>query len=147
MSNAHDLHKGNFVKRKEKVFQKKTREDLPGGYIDNAQAFLAGTVATHTHASLARHVCYVFYQIDSIDPVAQYMGVIKYHTDSKTNLNKKVKFQPVSIFPRHSGSSRLPRRPRRRSCDISPMHPVLPVIPGVSIGPGVQPFHLHLFRG
>jgi hypothetical protein len=79
--------------------QKKTREDLPGGYVDNVQAFLAGTVATRTHAPLARHVCYVFYQIDGVDPVAQYMGVVKGHPNSKTNLNKKVKFLPHLFVP------------------------------------------------
>jgi hypothetical protein len=81
------------------ICQKKTRKDLPSGYVDNVQAFLAGTVATRTHAPLARHVCYVFYQIDSIDPVAQYMGVVKGHHKSKTNLTRKVKFRPPLFVP------------------------------------------------
>lgn len=81
------------------VRQKKTREESPGGFVDTVQAFSAGTVATSTHAPLARHVFYVFYRIDPVNTLAQYMGVVKDHRSSKTNLTLKVKRHVLASRP------------------------------------------------
>jgi hypothetical protein len=51
------------------LWQKKTRQEFPRGFADNVQTLLlAGTIATRTHAPLARHLLFcVFYRIERID--------------------------------------------------------------------------------
>ena len=53
---------------------------------------LADTVAIRTHASLARHGFYVFYRIESLDVLAQFVGVVKNHRWSRADITAKVKY-------------------------------------------------------
>ena len=73
--------------------QKKTRKDLPGGFVDNVRTLLlVGTIAIRTHAPLARHMFYVFFHVDWLDVLAHYVGDIKAHYSSRANQPEKVKF-------------------------------------------------------
>ena len=54
--------------------------------------YLAGTVAIRTHVSLARHDFCVFYRNEVIATLAQFVGVVKNHRRSRTDITAKVKF-------------------------------------------------------
>jgi len=56
-----------------------------------------------THAPLARLSSYVFYRIEIIDALAQYVGVVRIHRGSRAGITEKVK--PAVIHGR-------PIRPR-----------------------------------
>jgi len=56
--------------------------------------YLAGTVATRTHAPLARHVFYVFYHLERIETLAHCMGVVKNHRRSRPDPGQNVKSGP-----------------------------------------------------
>jgi hypothetical protein len=74
-------------------WQKKTRKDFPGGFVDNVRTLLlVGTIAIRTHAPLARHMFYVFFHVDWLDVLAHYVGDIKAHFGSRSNRPEKVKF-------------------------------------------------------
>jgi hypothetical protein len=50
------------------MWQKKTREVSPCGFVDNVQTlYLADTLAIRTHAPLARHIFCVFFHFDQVD--------------------------------------------------------------------------------
>ena len=71
---------------------KKNPQGKPGGFGDNVRTLLlAGTVAIRTHAPLARHNFYVFYRIELVDTLAQYMGVVRIHRCSRADITQKVK--------------------------------------------------------
>ena len=60
--------------------QKKTRQELPRGFVDNVRTLLlVGTIAIRTHAPLARHMFYVFFHVDRFDVLAHYVGDRKSH--------------------------------------------------------------------
>jgi hypothetical protein len=47
---------------------KKNPQGIPDGFADNVRTlYLVGTVATRTHAPLARHIIIVFYRVDIIE--------------------------------------------------------------------------------
>jgi hypothetical protein len=54
--------------------------------------YLAGTVAIRTHVPLARHGFCVFYRIEIIDALAQFVGVVKNHRRSRADITAKVKY-------------------------------------------------------
>jgi hypothetical protein len=71
---------------------KKNPPGRPRGFADNVRTLLlAGTVATRTHAPLARHVFYVFFHIEVVDKLAHHVGVGKVHGRSKSDLAAEVK--------------------------------------------------------
>jgi hypothetical protein len=83
--------------------KKPARNDLAGLLTMSGLLLVAGTVATRTHAPLARHMFYVFFDIDYVDTLAHYVGVGNSHRQSRANMMAKVKPCGIS-HPRPEGS-------------------------------------------